>query len=69
MTFSCQSRDYLKKTKRHLVISGITEEVWATFERVGVIKKFGRDNLFLTDEMNPQLSTWRGCMRAQDMTR
>ena len=59
--------EYLKKTKRHLIISGITNEIWQVFSRSGLIKKIGEANLFLTDEMKPQLSTWNACMRAKDL--
>jgi len=59
--------DYLKTTKRHLVISGITHEVWVVFSKTKLIKKIGVENLFLSDEVSPQLSTWKACLRAQDL--
>ncbi len=59
--------DYLKTTKRYLVISGITQEVWAVFSKTSLIKKIGVENLFLSDEASPQLSTWKACLRAQDL--
>ena len=58
---------YLKNTKRHLVISGISDEVWKIFYRTGIVEKVGAENLFLADEANPQLSTWKACLRAQDL--
>jgi SulP family sulfate permease len=59
--------DYLKSTSRYLIISGVTEEVWQIFEKAGVIKQLGSDNVFLSEETKPQLSTWRAAMRAKDL--
>lgn len=59
--------DYLKKTKRSLIISGITPEVWQLFGKAGIIEKIGSANLFFTDEAKPQLSTWNACIRAKDL--
>lgn len=57
----------LKATGRYLVISGLTEEVWHVFHRAGIVKQIGLDNLYFTDESNPQFSTWKACLRAQDL--
>lgn len=57
----------LQATHRHLVITGLTEEVWRVFHRAGLVKQIGLDNLYFTDESNPQFSTWKGCLRAQDL--
>jgi SulP family sulfate permease len=51
----------------HLVISGLTEEVWRMFHRAGLVKQIGPDNLYFSDESNPQCSTWKACLRAQDL--
>ncbi|MEI6241804.1 MAG: SulP family inorganic anion transporter [Chlamydiota bacterium] len=59
--------EYLRATKRHLIISGLTEEVWHIFSKSGIIKKIGEDNFFLSNESQPQLSTWKACLRAQDL--
>ncbi len=59
--------DYLKSTGRHLIISGVTEEVWDIFEKAGIIKQLGSDNVNLSDESKPQLSTWRACIRAKEL--
>jgi len=56
----------LKATGRYLVISGLTEEVWHVFHRAGMVKQIGLDNLYFTDESNPQFSTWKACLRAQE---
>jgi sulfate permease, SulP family len=59
--------DNLESTGRHLVISGLTEEVWHVFHRAGMVKKISLDNLYFTDETNPQFSTWKACLRAQEL--
>lgn len=59
--------EILKSTGRYFVISGLTEEVWHVFHRSGLVKQIGPDNLYFTDESNPQFSTWKACLRAQDL--
>jgi sulfate permease, SulP family len=58
---------YLSQTGRKLIISGITNEIWQVFSKAGVVKEIGEMNLFLTNESDPQLSTWNACMRAKDL--
>ncbi|MFA5250342.1 MAG: SulP family inorganic anion transporter [Parachlamydiales bacterium] len=60
-------KEYLKKTKRFLLISGITPEVFTVFDKAGLVYELGRDNLFLTDESSPQFSTWQACQRAEEL--
>ncbi len=57
----------LKTHRRYLLISGLTEEVWHVFHRAGLVKQIGLDNLYFTDESNPQFSTWKACLRAQEL--
>lgn len=57
----------LKASQRHLLISGLTEEVWHVFHRAGIVKQIGLDNLYFTDESNPQFSTWKAALRAQEL--
>jgi SulP family sulfate permease len=57
----------LKSSNRHLVISGLTEEVWHVFHRAGLVKQIGLDNLYFTDESNPQFSTWKAALHAQEL--
>ncbi|MDP1609213.1 MAG: SulP family inorganic anion transporter [Chlamydiales bacterium] len=59
--------DLLRSTNRFLVISGVTEEVWHVFHRAGLVKQIGLDNIYFTDESNPQFSTWKACLRAQEL--
>ena len=62
-----QLHESLALTGRHLVISGLTEEVWHVFHRAGIVKRLGLDNLYFTDESNPQFSTWKACLHAQEL--
>ncbi|HLB52119.1 MAG TPA: SulP family inorganic anion transporter [Chlamydiales bacterium] len=59
--------EILTTSNRYLVISGITEEVWHVFHRAGLAARIGLDNLYFTDETNPQFSTWKACLRAQEL--
>lgn len=59
--------ELLHSTNRYLLISGLTEEVWHVFHRAGLVKQIGLDNLYFTDESNPQFSTWKACLRAQEL--
>jgi SulP family sulfate permease len=57
----------LLASQRHLLISGVTDEVWHVFHRAGLACQIGLDNFYFTDESNPQFSTWKACLRAQDL--
>ncbi|HEX2582528.1 MAG TPA: SulP family inorganic anion transporter [Chlamydiales bacterium] len=57
----------LKASNRYFLISGLTEEVWHVFHRAGLVKQIGLDNLYFTDESNPQFSTWKACLHAQEL--
>lgn len=57
----------LKAKGRHFLISGLTEEVWKVFYRAGLVKEIGSDHLYFTDESNPQFSTWKACLQAQEL--
>ena len=59
--------EMLKANKRYFLISGLTEEVWHVFHRAGLVKQIGLDNLYFTDESNPQFSTWKACLHAQEL--
>jgi len=60
-------QETLKAKGRYLIISGLTEEVWHVFHRAGLVKQIGLDNLYFTDESNPQFSTWKACLHAQEL--
>ncbi|MFA6118422.1 MAG: SulP family inorganic anion transporter [Parachlamydiales bacterium] len=59
--------DYLRITNRYLLISGISKEVWDIFKKTGVVKQLGQDQMFMTDEDAPQLSTKKALKRASEL--
>lgn len=59
--------EYMKATNRYLVITGVTEEVLEVFKRASIYESIGEENFFLTDDEKPQLSTWLGCLRANEL--
>jgi SulP family sulfate permease len=59
--------EYLCATKRELLLSGLNEQSWRVLQRAGVAQKIGIDHFFMSDSARPQLSTWKACMRAQEI--
>lgn len=59
--------EYLQATNRHLVITGVSEEVLEVFKKASIYEKIGEKNFFLTDMIQPQFSTWKGCLRAKEL--
>jgi sulfate permease, SulP family len=59
--------ELLQKQGKQLVISGISPEVWQVIFHSKIVDTIGKNNFFLTDEGNPQLSTWKACLRAQEI--
>lgn len=59
--------EYLQVTNRHLVITGVSDEVLEVFKKASIYQKIGENNIFLTDDIQPQFSTWRGCLRASEL--
>ena len=58
--------DYLRKTDRHLIISGCTADVYRVLRNSGLLKQIGEENLFPI-EANPTLSTRKALQRAQEL--
>jgi SulP family sulfate permease len=56
--------DYLRKTDRHLIISGCSADVQRVLRNSGLLKQIGEENLFPA-EANPTLSTRKALLRAQ----
>ncbi|MDD2764904.1 MAG: SulP family inorganic anion transporter [Opitutaceae bacterium] len=55
--------DYLQKTGRHLLISGVNAEVERVVRNSGLLKLIGSENVFPA-ESNPTISTKRALVRA-----
>ncbi|MEX2382408.1 MAG: SulP family inorganic anion transporter [Opitutales bacterium] len=61
-----QLNDYLQKTGRHLIISGVTDDVKRVLKNSGLVNKIGEGNVFET-ELNPTMSTKRALLRASHL--
>ncbi|NGX32641.1 MAG: hypothetical protein K1060chlam4_00691, partial [Candidatus Anoxychlamydiales bacterium] len=59
--------DYLKSKNKYLLICGVTGEVSQIFIKTGIVKQLGRDKIFLTHEVKPQLSTKHAIKRAEEL--
>jgi SulP family sulfate permease len=58
--------DYLQKTGRHLLISGVNEEVERVLRNSGLLDQIGAGNIFPV-ETNPTISTKRALVRATQL--
>jgi sulfate permease, SulP family len=61
-----QLHDYLRKTGRHLLISGINPDVEHVLRRSGALKAIGTENIFPA-EANLTMSTKRALLRASHL--
>lgn len=58
--------DYLRKTGRHLLISGCTADVCRVLRNSGVLNEIGDENIF-PSETNPTVSTRKALLRAKEL--
>lgn len=58
---------YLRSHDRHLLISGLSKEVYRVLRNSGMVDVVGRDNLFMGSAQNPNLSTRNALKRAQEL--
>ena len=58
--------DWLEKTGRHLLISGVQNDVLRVLRNSGLLKKLGAENVF-PSEQNPNLATKKALLRAQSL--
>lgn len=58
---------FLKKKDRHLLISGATSEVYKVVRNSGMFETLDRKNFFLAAPSNPNLSTRKALLRAQEL--
>jgi len=59
--------DYLRQTRRHLLVSGCDPDVVRVLQNSGLLQRIGKDNVFPVDPGNPTLSTRRALLRARDL--
>lgn len=55
------------RDNRHLLISGVTKNVYSVLLNSGMVERLGRDNLFVHSPGNPNLSTRNALIRAQEL--
>lgn len=58
---------YLRSSGRHLLISGLSKEVYRVLRNSGMVEVVGRENLFMGSAANPNLSTRNALKRAQQL--
>lgn len=58
---------FLRKLERHVIISGATKDVYRVLKNAGSVEVIGRDNIFLNNPRNPNLSTRNALKRAQEL--
>ncbi|HUA67474.1 MAG TPA: SulP family inorganic anion transporter [Candidatus Saccharimonadales bacterium] len=58
--------DYLRKTGRHLLISGSSADVTRVLRNSGLLKQIGEENIFPA-EINPTMATKRALARAREL--
>ncbi len=56
---------FLRSKDRHVIISGATKEVFRVLKNAGTLEVIGRENVFLNNPKNPNLSTRYALKRAQ----
>lgn len=62
-----QLHEYLERANRHLILSGMTHEMWDVMSNSGLIAKIGKENLFVFDEHHPQLYMQKAIFRAKEL--
>lgn len=58
--------DWLTKTGRHLLVSGVQDGVWRVLKNSGLLRRLGPENVFPA-EPNPNLATKKALLRAQSL--
>lgn len=58
--------DYLRKTGRHLLVSGCSRDVVRVLRNSGLLNQLGEENVFATED-NPTISTKRALLRARQL--
>ena len=58
---------FLHTDGRHLLVSGLSKDVYRVLFRSGTVETIGRDNIFMGSTRNPNLSTRNALKRAQQL--
>lgn len=62
-----QLYEYLKSSKRHLILCGLTHPVWEVLSDSGLIQLIGKENLFLFDDKHPHLYLQKALQRSKEL--
>lgn len=62
-----QLHEYLIRGDRHLVMCGMTQEVWDVMSHSGLIAGIGKENLFMFDETHPHHHMHQAIIRAKEL--
>ena len=62
-----QLYEYLEKAERHLVLCGMTHEMWDVMSNSGLVSAIGKDNLFIFDERYPLLYLQKAIAKAKKL--
>ena len=57
----------LRVSERDVIISGASREVYRVLRNSGVLKVLGRENIFINSAKNPNMSTRKALIRAQEL--
>ena len=57
----------VREAGRHLIVSGVTKDVYRVLRNAGMLDAIDRRNIFLRSVGNPNLSTRRALLRAQEL--
>lgn len=58
---------YLGDTGRHLLVSGVSRDVYRVLRNSGLLLTLGKENIFLASPQNPNLATRNALKRAQEL--
>ncbi len=62
-----QLYEYLKGSKRQLLLCGITWQVWEVLSDSGLVELIGKENMYMYDERNPHHFMQKALRRAREL--
>jgi SulP family sulfate permease len=62
-----QLYEYLKVSGRHLLLCGLTFQIWEVLSDAGLVEQVGKENMFIFDERNPHHYLHKAYGRAREL--
>lgn len=62
-----QLYDYLKGSGRHLILCGLTWQIWEVLSDSGIVELIGKENLFVFDEKHPHHYMQKALSKAKEL--